>query len=272
VTLPYRGDGSDRPRIVPQPPARIAPIRAGRLSKRWCYVGVYGPDVMLCAGAVRVGGLPQTFWAVWAGGRLSGHTSILRTGAVEVTPDRVRVKAVMDLTLAPAGDPVDVVSDHHGGPIWTRKQPVRATGAVTVGGGSISVDGAGLVDVSAGYHARHTEWEWAAGVGRAGDGRPVAWNLVRGLHDGPVRSERTLWVDGRATEVEPVEFAPGLDRVGSPGWAIEFHAEAFRRRKDNLGLIASDYVQPFGHVTGTLPGGLALAAGWGVMERHRARW
>jgi len=36
-----------------------------RIPKRWRYVGVYGPEVMLCAGIVRVGGVPQCFWAVW---------------------------------------------------------------------------------------------------------------------------------------------------------------------------------------------------------------
>ena len=37
-------------------------------------------------------------------------------------------------------------------------------------------------------------------------------------------------------------------------------------------MIASDYEQPFGTFTGALPVAGALRAGWGVMERHEARW
>ena len=39
-------------------------LRGGRPLKRWRYVGVYGPEVMLCAASVRIGGIPQAFWAV----------------------------------------------------------------------------------------------------------------------------------------------------------------------------------------------------------------
>jgi len=37
-------------------------------------------------------------------------------------------------------------------------------------------------------------------------------------------------------------------------------------------LIASDYEQPFGEFAGSLPLAGELRSGWGVMERHRARW
>ena len=55
-----------------------------------------------------------------------------------------------------------------------------------------------MIDDTAGYHARHTEWWWAAGVGRSRAGADVAWNLVTGVNDPPRRSERTVWVDGAA--------------------------------------------------------------------------
>ena len=96
----------------------------------------------------------------------------------------------------------------------------------------------------------------------------MVWNLVAGIHDAPVGSERTVWLDGEAREVEPVAFAPGLDAVGD----LRFEAEAERVRRDDLLVVASDYRQPFGTFTGTLPDGTSLAAGYGVMERHRARW
>ena len=40
----------------------------------------------------------------------------------------------------------------------------------------------------------------------------------------------------------------------------------------NLLLMRSDYRQPFGTFAGTLPGGIELAEGYGVMEQHDVRW
>ena len=41
---------------------------------------------------------------------------------------------------------------------------------------------------------------------------------------------------------------------------------------DDLKLFASEYRQPFGTFSGALPGGVTLAEGYGVMERHDVRW
>ena len=120
-------------------------------------------------------------------------------------------------------------------------------GWAAVGGRRLAVDAAGLVDESAGYHARHTAWRWSAGVGVAESGEPVAWNLVAGLHDAPAASERTVWVAGEPREVGPVRFgaaarppardaARGHLRPISPpspppdGVALRFTAEAARSR------------------------------------------
>jgi Protein of unknown function (DUF2804) len=270
--LPYRGDGRVRPAGLALPPGPM-PRRVGRRPlKRWRYVGVYGPELMLCAGTVRVAGIPQAFWAVWDrdAERLWERT-VLRRGRVELPDGELRVadrEVSLDIVLAPAGEAVEVVSPHGASYIWTRKRPVHATGLVTLEGRTLAVDAPGLIDDSAGYHARHTAWEWSAGAGVAASGEAVVWNLVAGVHDAPRRSERTVWVDGEPREVGPVAFADGLDAVGD----LRFTAEAERVRRDDLLLIASDYRQPFGTFAGTLPDGTELATGHGVMERHRARW
>jgi hypothetical protein len=245
-----------------------------RIPKRWRYVGVFGPDVMLCAGVVRVGGVPQSFWAVWDRETrvLREHTR-MRLGTVALPDGAVRVRddgVAIDLVLTAAGEPVAVTSDHRGGEIRTRKTPVTARGSVALGARRIAVDAPALVDDSAGRHARETAWEWCAGAGRTADGRAVAWNLVAGIHDAPRGSERAVWIDGVAHEPPPVVFAPGLDAVGD----LRFAAEAQRARHDRIlfGLVESEYRQPFGTFSGTLPGGVEIAAGYGVMERHRARW
>lgn len=248
-------------------------VRGGRPLKRWRYIGVFGDTAMVCAGIARVAGVPQSFWAVWdrSARRLTQHTALLRAEG-ELSEERAHVPGVMDLRLRVCGDPIEVVSPHGREYIWTRKRVVHASGNVTVAGGTLAIDSSGLIDDSAGYHARRTDWEWSAGVGTAVDGRSVAWNLVAGVHDGQVSSERTVWVDGEAREVGPATFGAELERVACDGAALTFEQEAERRRVDRLVVIRSDYVQPFGVFSGTLPGGLQLARGFGVMERHRARW
>jgi hypothetical protein len=146
---------------------------------------------------------------------------------------------------------------------------VRFTGRVVLGGEEHVIDELGCIDDSAGFHARETAWSWSAGVGRLTDGRAVGWNLVDGAHDAQTGSERAVWVEGSGpVELPPLAFADDLSAVGD----LRFTAEATRQRRDDLVLLRSDYVQPFGTFTGELPGGLVLAQGRGVMERHSALW
>lgn len=255
------------------PPDRMRAWRGSRPLKRWRYVGVFGADVMLCAAQVRIGGIPQGFWAVWdrTQQRLSERTSF-RPRCVRVTDELARADD-LELRLQPEGEPVCVTSSHGSAYIWTRKQPVRARGTVRAGGRRIEVDARGLLDDSAGYHARHTAWQWSAGVGAAADGRALAWNLVDGVHDALSESERTLWVDGAPRELRPVRFAEDLSAVAfRDGGELRFAQEAVRERSDSLVVFASEYRQPFGTFSGAFLGGIELAEGFGVMERHDVRW
>ena len=260
----------------PFDPARLPLTRDGRLRKRWRYAGVFGERLMLCAGVVQIGPALQTFWAVWDRERaaLRERTRLWRgrrfvrlpAGRVLVDDGSVRV----DLAIVGGGAPRETWSLHDGAPIWTRKQGlVRFAGRVVLDGEEVAVDALGVVDDSAGFHARETAWLWSAGAGTLADGRAVGWNLVDGLHDGASGSERAVWVEGSdPVEPAPLAFAPDLSGVGD----LAFTAEATRARRDDLVLVRSDYVQPFGTYAGSLPGGLVLASGRGVMERHSARW
>ncbi len=195
---------------------------------------------------------------------------------MRVAADRLRVRddgVEIDLALASAAPGVECVCPSGAAYAWTRKTPVRAAGTVTIAGAALTVAAAGLLDESAGYHARRIDWRWCAGVGRAADRRAVAWNLVTGINDPPERSERTVWVDGEPREVGPVSFAADLSSIAfAEGGELRFAAEAERRRRDELLVFASDYAQPFGTFAGTLPGGVEVAEAFGVMERHSARW
>ena len=174
------------------------------------------------------------------------------------------------------GGGVECVNEHQGkGYIWTRKQAgVRVRGSAKIDGRTMEIDSLGVVDDSAGYHARHTDWRWCAGVGRDGDGRALGWNLVTGLHDGPTCSERSLWIDGvAADEIGPVSFADDLSHVSGSGVDLQFAEWPGSARVDdtNALIFRSSYRQPFGSFSGTLPG-VEIASGYGVMETHTVTW
>ena len=61
-------------------------------------------------------------------------------------------------------------------------------------------------------------------------------------------------------------------RLPVDGVALSTRTTAERASTVSLVVIRSAYRQPFGTFTGTLPGGLAVDRGYGVMEDHRALW
>jgi hypothetical protein len=274
----WRGPGPGRPEGIPLPPRRMPLVRGGRVLKRWRYVGVHAPELSLCAAVVQLGPVRHAFWAVWERdrGRLTERTVPINARTVRLAPGRVRVEdgpSAIYLGLEER-EPVEVVTPYGAGYAWTAKQgDVRAHGALTVAGRTRAVEGRAMIDDWAGYPPRRTVWRWCSGVGTATDGRALAWNLVDGVHDDPAASERTLWVDGVARELGPVRFAGDLEGVRfAEGGELRFASEAVRAQRTSLGVVRSDYEQPFGSFSGTLPGGFELASGAGVMERHDALW
>lgn len=277
TVVPWRGPAGARPpAAVPLPGdgRRMPLLRGGRPLKSWRWVGCFGPAVMLCAASARIGPARISWWAVWdreqrtlAERTAHGRGGVALGGArVAVRDGPVRIDLALDERAA---EGIDTVSPHGGEYAWTRKRggvPMR--GFAAIADRRLEIDARGVIDDSAGYHARHTAWRWSAGVGTAQSGAAVAWSLVDGLHDDPRASERTVWVDGVAHEVGPVEFAADLSAVGG----LRFAAEATRARRERLLVVASDYEQPFGSFTGALPVAGRLREGWGVMERHAARW
>jgi uncharacterized protein DUF2804 len=275
VQLPVRGP-EVRSLGLALPPARMPLLRGTRPLKRWRWVGVFGPDLMVCVGDARVAGVPRRWWAVaLPDGALHGRATqgrggvLSRPGLVSVDARDARIEIALEED-ASGCDPVEVVSPAGSAYVWTRKLAgVPVSGFVSVGGRRFGLEGAlGFVDESAGYHPRRTTWRWSAGVGRSVDGRAVGWNLVAGVHDAPSASERTVWVDGDAREVGPVQFATDLSRVDG----LRFREWSVREDHVNRLVVRNDYVQPFGEFSGTLPGGIELEAGWGVMEWHDVRW
>lgn len=274
--LPYRGTfGETRPRSLaglPLPPAPVPSHHGSRPLKAWRYVGVYGPDLMLCLARVRIGRARQSFWAVWdrEHGTLYERTQIgsggvrLRPRGASIVDRSLRVELELEEVLG-----VETVCQSGEAYAWTRKQGgIRAHGQVSLGGLERSIQARAIVDDTAAFYPRLTHWRWCAGVGLSADGRELAWNLVEGVNDPVTSSERTVWVDGEPRETPPCSFAPDLHRVDD----LHFAAEAGLERRQNLLLVRSDYRQPFGTFSGVLPGGISVQEGYGVMEEHRARW
>lgn len=249
----------------------------GQLRKRWRYVGFFAEELMLCAARAEVGPMSQSFWIFWdrEGRRHDAHTS-LRPGSREVTLEgpQLEIDGPSLRASLRLGDsePIETVCPSGNALAWTRKRvgmPVEGT--VEVPGRRWEVEGRGVDDESAGHHARHTSWNWSAGVGASADGRPVAWNLVEGINDPPEGSERAIWIDAVPSEPPPVRFR-GADAIElADGETLRFAPESEHARDDNYLLIRSRYRHRFGSFSGSL-GGVELAAGLGVMEEHDARW
>jgi hypothetical protein len=246
--------------------------RGLRPLQAWRYVGVYGDEVMACVASARIGPVRQSFWALWdrKESRLYQRTALGSCG-VQLANGRVSVRGPsirLDLSLEETAG-IETVCPIAGNYAWTRKQGgLPVSGLLELPAASRRIVARAVVDDTAAYYPRHTSWRWSAGVGAGVDGRPVAWNLVSGINDPPRGSERTVWIDGEPIEVGPCAFADDLSAVDG----LWFQAEAMREHNENLLLVRSRYRQPFGSFSGTLPGGLRLAEGYGVMEHHDVWW
>jgi hypothetical protein len=277
-SIAYRGSGADRPDSIPLPPARRPLFRGFRLHKSWRYVGIWSESVSVCAARVRVGPLAQEFWGVWdrSAGQLTEHTR-LWAGRVDIRPGGIEVRDRgnrLDISLDE--DPktaFEVVTPTGRAWTWVRKLAVRAHGIAHVGGSEVPIDGMAVIEETDGYHPRLTHWWWSAGTVVLDDGRVAVWNVIVGLNDTLPHTENTLWIDGRPKQIGLVTFAPDLSEVRfDDGNSLRFTQEAERASTVDLFVIRSAYRQPFGSFTGTLPGGLVVDQGFGVMEDHRALW
>jgi hypothetical protein len=259
---------------------RASMLHGTRPLKRWRYVGVFNEEIAACAALVRIGPLRQSFWALQlrGDGPMRERTRLLpRPHELALDTGRLIVRdRGVELELELAEDAgFQALCPNGRAQVWTRKQAgIAAHGTLRIDGGPArEIRARAVIDDTAGYHARATEWWWTAGVGEAQDGRPLAWNLVSGLNDPASGSERAVWVAGVPAEVPPVQFAPDLSNVRcGDGSELRFSAQAERARRENFVILASDYRAPFGSFSGELPGGIALAHGLGVVEHHRARW
>jgi hypothetical protein len=212
--------------------------------------------------------------------RFEGELHALRTHGAG------RVCFGFSLSTEGAPPPVSVVAQVPGGGInvTAKSGGLRASGTVSLGKRTLPLEGgvAGL-DVTVGTPARSTAWRWAMGAGRLEDGRPLSFNLVEGVNEGPAENENALWVGDALYPLGRARFGFGRDeplglwRLDSltGDFALRFRPLHLHREERNLGLVRSHFWQLQGFFVGTLRAGaevLQLTDFPGVTEDQEVVW
>ena len=243
-------------------------LRSRRPLKRWRYVAVYRPELMLCVAHARVAGVRRRWWAVAEpdGALHEGSRGVGWSPAARVY-ETARWRSTWSSTRPMAWRSCPVTAAPTSGrasrPAWVSGPACRSPagmGACRRGG----------------LHRRLRRLPRPpyplALVGRGGPGRD---GRARGLEPGGGGARRPpSRASGRcgstATPVKPSRSpSPPTSRaVGG----LRFRAWSERADRTNRLLLRSDYRQPFGAFSGELPGGIRLAEGYGVMEWHDVLW
>ena len=229
---------------------------------------------MVCVGVVRVGGAaPGVLGGLGrASGRLRERTRV-RAAARSPAPRRAcACRGVRDRPRRRAsGEAIEVDLPARRAAHLDAQAGRRASRGTSSPAARARTSTAGVVDDTAGYHARHTEWRWAAGVGATADGRDVRLEPRHRRQRRADRLRARRVGRRRAAEVGPGRLRRRLDEVRfAEGGALRFAREAERERDDNLLLVRPRLPPAVRHLRGTLPGGVELATGW-ASWRHTAR-
>ena len=285
-------------------PRRLAPRRRW---KRWHYVSVSGPEVLLAVAVVHVGWAVSGFAYLFdrragrivadvsvtgAAGRgatvskepAGAASSILRTRRLSVRLVRGnghwRLEArspamTVDATLTEGiGSSLCAVAPVPRGVVdCTHKTPMLSIeGLASAGGQRFDLAGASAaIDHTTGLLAYDTRWRWASATSAS-----LAFNLTEGF---TAPYENALWSGGELRSLPPVTFSFDAARPELP-WRIvddagvidlEFRPDGVRRARTDLFAARSIYVQPVGVFQGTVAG-LAVDDLAGVTEDHVARW
>ncbi len=169
---------------------------------------------------------------------------------------------------------------------YTNKEAgASVQGRLEAGGREYSIqegDARGIIDYTYGYLARYTFWNWAAGAGMSRGGERVGFNLVQGVNETGF-TENAFWVGKRLIKTDVIDFdyddldprLPWRMRSNDGKVDLRFEAEGERKQVVNLGLIASQFRQPFGRFSGLLRDGgdsWEIDNASGFVEEHESKW
>jgi len=173
-------------------------------------------------------------------------------------------------------------------PLYTHKSAAPVEGTIILGDKEIKLDPAsavGLMDVQKTYYPYQTFWNWATFAGHDRTGRLIAMNACQNfITDDEYYNENCTWVDGDISLLGAVKFdfdradlmKPWKVKAPGGGLDLEFKPEGERHGKTSLGVVMSDFHQPFGRFSGTMvgPGGatVEVADMFGLCEWHLARF
>jgi len=224
-------------------------ILARRLTeKRWVYLLVPTPEVMLALAIVDAGYLSSGFCSILdrgSGKLLVDANAVLPplcASIADAPSDGLRARLVgprISARIERSGGrivvsarflaaSVDVVLDARSAPpplsVCARIDPGRfnftqklvavpADGEIRAGNSRFPVQSAlAGMDFTHGFLARETKWRWAFGSGNA-SGHTVAFNLSQGFPPGS--PESAVWVDGPPCAAGPIRFEGDLSARGA---------------------------------------------------------
>ncbi len=174
-------------------------------------------------------------------------------------------------------------------PLHTHKAAFPVKGEISLGDKKVILDpeqDIAIIDVQKTYYPYNTFWKWATGAGYNTDGKLIAFNLVSNMiKDDENFNENVLWVDGELTPLASARFGFDNNDFTKP-WhlstskdnqlEIDFTPMGKRAEKINLGIMISDYHQPYGLMSGTATdinqNSIEFENIFGVTEHHRARF
>ena len=173
-------------------------------------------------------------------------------------------------------------------PLYTHKVACPVEGMVMIGDEKIRLDpekDIGLMDVQKTFYPYHTFWKWATFGGYDARGRLIALNACQNfISDDEKYNENCTWVDGKITLLTAARFEFDEKALMEP-WSVEttdgglevtFRPAGERRGRTNLGVVMSDFHQPFGEFTGKMPGRgqeeIVVDGAFGLCEHHLARF
>ncbi len=296
---------------VTRDPVRSAP-RRGRV-RRWCYVAAGDGDTVVGAAVVHLGAVGVAFAFARVGG-VCGTWEVKRplargvrvgevpSGGASARTGRADVRVApsgrieLDVPTAagrlracvrPSGAVTPAVlatrTPDDGWNVTQKAAGTPVTGEVELGNGpevALTADAGAWSDWTSGRQDRRTRWLWAAGAGTAADGRRVGINASTGMN-GREAGEDVVWWDGVPHALDLSRLRPSGDpatepwELAGPGTSLALDPVGARGADEDLGVIVSRYVQPFGAWSGTLVDPAASRVDVrlaGVAEDHLAVW
>jgi len=194
------------------------------------------------------------------------------------------VKARLTLDVRRASPPLVVSALLPGGKMYTNKIIYPASGTIVWGERRYEFDPArdfAILDEHKSHLPYHTDWDWGT-FAMPVDGHIVGANLANRPEEPGQQEESCIWTPDAALELSDITFTQTGDddapwkMVSADGRVdVTFTPQGHKGQTLNLGVVAMDYAQWFGHYNGTIGDGKQV---WpvenvpGVCERMHARF